>query len=146
MANPKLPIVEPLYFHQTHGEQIRLSENNTRATRDRLNNTLIFTNRPILSNEIVQILIEEVATDFYGLIRIALTTNDPASFTQDTLPKSMPTNDPRRWMVPTPRSTPDIKKNKTIRLRYTAESNVISLFIRFCFLKYLNLYLDLCRL
>lgn len=123
--NPQLPIVEPLHFHQVHGEQIRLSENNTRATRDRLNNTLVFTNRPILSNEIVQILIEEIAADFYGLIRIGLTSIDPMTFTKDTLPKSMPSNDPRNWIVPTPRGTPDIKKNKIIRLKYTADSNVI---------------------
>ncbi len=124
MPNSQKPIVEPLRFHKVHGEQIRLSENNTRATRDRLNNNLLFTNRPILSNEVVELYIEELSNDFYGLIRIGLTTIDPDSFTKDTLPKSMPTNDTREWFVPTPRGTPNIKKNKTIRLKYTAEGGV----------------------
>jgi hypothetical protein len=122
--NSQLSIVEPLSFHRVHGDQIRLSENNTRAIRDRLNNNLLFTNRPILSNEIVQFLIEELSTDFYGLIRIGLTTIDPDSFTQETLPKSMPTNDTREWFVPSPRGTPNIRKNKIIRLKYKAEGDV----------------------
>jgi len=122
--NYQLSIVEPLSFHRVHGDQIRLSENNTRAIRDRLNNNLLFTNRPILSNEIVQFLIEELSTDFYGLIRIGLTTIDPDSFTQETLPKSMPTNDTREWFVPSPRGTPNIRKNKIIRLKYKAEGDV----------------------
>ncbi len=117
-------IVEPLTFHRVHGDQIRLSENNTHATRDRLNNTLLFTNRPILPNEIVQFLIEEVSSDFYGLIRIGLTTINPDLFTRETLPKSMPTNDTRDWFVPTPRGTPAITKHKIIRLKYTAEGDV----------------------
>jgi hypothetical protein len=120
----QLSIVEPLHFHRVHGDQIRLSENNTRATRDRLNNTLVFTNRPILPNEIVQFLIEELSNDFYGLIRIGLTTIDPDSFTRDTLPKSMPIHDTREWFIPTPRGTPNLKKNKPIRLKYTAEGGV----------------------
>ena len=120
----QLSIVEPLRFHKIHGDQIRLSENNTRATRDRLNNTLLFTNRPILSHEIVQFYIEELSNDYYGLIRIGLTTIDPSSFTKETLPRSMPTNDTREWFVPTPRGTPNIKKNKCIRLKYTAEGDV----------------------
>jgi hypothetical protein len=117
-------IIEPLSFHVVHGDQIRLSERNTRASRDRLNNTLLFTNRPILSTEIVQFHIEEISNDFYGIIRIGLTTIDPASFTQASLPKAMPTNDNREWCVPAPRGTPNIRKNKTIRLKYTSEGDV----------------------
>ncbi len=120
----QLPIVEPLSFHRVHGEQIRLSENQTRASRDRLNNNLLFTNRPILPNEIVEFLIEEISTEFYGIIRIGLTTIDPDSFTEQTLPKSMPTNEPQNWFVPAPRGTPNIKKNKIIRLTYTSEGDV----------------------
>jgi hypothetical protein len=120
----QLSIAEPLRFHKVHGDQIRLSENNTRATRDRLNNTLLFTNRPILSHEIVRFYIEELSNDFYGLIRIGLTTINPDTFTLETLPKSMPTNDTREWFVPAPRGVPNIKKNKTIRLKYTAEGDV----------------------
>ena len=119
-----LPIIEPLRFHNVHGDQVRLSENNTRAVRDRLSNTLLFTNRPILSNEIVQFLVEEVSTDFYGFIRIGLTAIDPASFTQTSLPKAMPTSDNREWCVPAARGTPNIKKNSIIRLKYTAEGDV----------------------
>jgi hypothetical protein len=120
----QLSIVEPLRFHKVHGDQIRLSENNTRATRDRLNNTLLFTNRPILSHEIVRFYIEELSNDFYGLIRIGLTTINPDTFTRETLPKSMPTNDTREWFVPAPRGVPNIQKNKTIRLKYTSEGDV----------------------
>lgn len=122
--NSTLSIVEPLSFHRVHGDQIRLSENNTRATRDRLNNTLLFTNRPILATEIVQLHIEELSTEFYGLIRIGLTTIDPDTFTLETLPKAMPPNDSREWFVPSPRSPPNIKKNSTIRIKFTAEGEV----------------------
>jgi hypothetical protein len=124
MANSQLPIVEPLHFHRIHGEQIRLSENHSRATRDRLNNTLVFTNRPVLSYETIQFLIEEVSTDYYGLIRIGLTTIDPDSFTRETLPKAMPTNEPQQWFVPTPRGSINIEKNGMIRLRYTSEGDI----------------------
>lgn len=120
----QLTIVEPLCFHKVHGDQITLSEHGTRAKRDRLNNTLLFTNRPILSHEIVQFYIEELSSDYYGLIRIGLTTIDPGSFTRETLPRSMPTNDTREWFVPAPRGSPNIKKNKCIRLKYTAEGDV----------------------
>jgi len=139
--NSQLSIVEPLSFHRVHGDQIRLSENNTRATRDRLNNTLLFTNRPILANEIVQFLIEELSNDFYGLIRIGLTTIDPDSLTKETLPKSMPTNDTREWFVPTPRGTLNLKKNKTIRLKYKAEGDVTIFHI--IFLNIIIFYLDI---
>jgi hypothetical protein len=120
----QLPVVEPLSFHRVHGEQIRLSENQTLATRDRLNNTLVFTNRPVLSFETVQFRIEEISTDYYGLIRIGLTTIDPASLTRESLPKSMPTNEPHQWFVPTPRGSTNIEKNGMIRLRYTTEGDV----------------------
>jgi len=139
--NSQLSIVEPLSFHRVHGDQIRLSENDTRAMRDRLNNTLLFTNRPVLSNEIVQFLIEEISNDFYGLIRIGLTTIDPDSFTKETLPKAMPTNDNREWFVPTPRGTPNLRKNKIIRLKYKAEGDVI--IIHIIFLNIIILYLDI---
>ena len=120
----QLPVVEPLFFHRVHGEQIRLTENQTLATRDRLNNTLVFTNRPVLPSEVVQFRIEEISTDYYGLIRIGLTTIDPASLTNETLPKSMPTNEPQQWFVPTPRGSTSIEKNGMIRLRYTTEGDV----------------------
>lgn len=121
--NSNTTIAEPLCFHRVHGDQIRLSENNTRATRDRLNNTLLFTNRPILANEIVQLYIEELSTEFYGSMRIGLTTIDPGSFTPQTLPKSMPANDGTEWFVIQPKSA-NIPKNKTVRLKYTAEGDV----------------------
>jgi hypothetical protein len=124
MATHQLPIVEPLRFHRIHGEQIRLSDNQSRATRDRLNNTLLFTNRPVLSYETIQFLIEEVSTDYYGLIRIGLTTIDPDSFTRETLPKSMPTNEAHQWFVPTPRGSTNIEKNGIIRLKFTTEGDV----------------------
>ncbi|CAF2506685.1 unnamed protein product [Rotaria sp. Silwood2] len=136
--NSVLSIVEPLSFHRVHGDQIRLSENNTRATRDRLNNTLLFTNRPILANETVQLYVEELSTDFYGLIRIGLTTVDPDSLTPETLPKTMPTNDTREWFVPSPRGQPSIKKNKTIRLKYTAEGDIFIDYDGAGFVKYLT--------
>ena len=122
----QLSIVEPLRFHHICGEQIRLSADRTVASRERLSHNMVFTNRPILPNEIVQILVEEISNDFYGLIRIGLTLIDPGSFTQRTLPKTIPTNDPhpQQWFVPTPRGQPNIRKNKTIRLKYTAEGDV----------------------
>ncbi|CAF1084560.1 unnamed protein product [Adineta steineri] len=134
----QVSIVEPLRFHEVHGDQIRLSENNTRATRDRLNNTLLFTNRPILSHEIVQFYVEELSNDFYGLIRIGLTTINPDVFTRETLPKSMPQNDNRDWFVPAPRGVPIIKKNKTIRLKYTAEGEIYIDYDNTDFAKYLT--------
>ena len=119
-----ISIVEPLRFHRVHGDQIRLSVNNTRATRERLSNTLVFTNRPVLANEIVRINIEELSNDFYGLIRIGLTTIDPDSFTPETLPKTMPTNEPHEWFVPSPRGQINIEKNKSIGLKYIPEGDV----------------------
>ncbi|CAF4950865.1 unnamed protein product [Rotaria sp. Silwood1] len=136
--NSTLSIVEPLSFHRVHGDQIRLSENNTRATRDRLNNTLLFTNRPILANEIIQLYVEELSNDFYGLIRIGLTTIDPDLLTPETLPRTMPTNDTREWFVPSPRGQPSIKKNKTIRLKYTAEGDIFIDYDGAGFVKYLT--------
>ncbi|CAM4845992.1 unnamed protein product, partial [Rotaria magnacalcarata] len=132
------PIAEPLHFHTVHGDQIRLSDNNSRATRDRLNNTLLFTNRPILANEIVELYIEELSTEFYGLIRIGLTTIDPGSFTQQTLPKTMPASDNRDWFVPSPRSPPNIMKNKTIYLKYTTEGDILIDYDGTGFIKYLT--------
>lgn len=117
-------IVEPLTFHQAHGDQIRLTDNNTRATRDRLNNTLLFTNRPILPNEILQFQIEDVSTEFYGLMRFGLTTINPASFTSATFPKSMPTNNDKDWLIPPPRTNLTLQKNQVVRLRYTSSGEV----------------------
>ena len=120
----QLTIVEPLRFHHVHGEQIQLFENQTRARRERLSHNMVFTNRPILPNEIVQFLVEDISNDFYGLIRIGLTTIDPDSLTNKTLPKTIPTNEPHQWFVPTPRGQPNIRKNKSIRLKYSAEGDV----------------------
>ncbi|UJR27864.1 hypothetical protein I4U23_009129 [Adineta vaga] len=135
----QLTIVEPLRFHKVHGDQIRLSENNTRATRDRLNNTLLFTNRPILSHEVVQFYIEELTKDYHGLIRFGLTTIDPNSFTQETLPRLMPANDARDWFVPTLHKLPTIEKNKCIRLKYTAEGDIYINFDQTDFVKCLTI-------
>ena len=123
-SNPsQLTIVEPLRFHRVHGEQIELLAEQTRAKRERLSHNMVFTNRPILPNEIVQFLVEEISNDFYGLIRVGLTTIDPDSLTMETLPKTIPTNDPQ-WFVPTPRGQPNIRKDKIIRLTYNAEGDV----------------------
>lgn len=102
-----------------------MSENNTQARRERLNNTLLFTNRPILPNEVVQFLIEEVSTEFYGLIRFGLTTINPASFTSNSLPKAMPASDQKDWLVPSPRGVPTLQRNTIIRIKYTAEGEIL---------------------
>lgn len=122
--NPPLSISEPLRFHTIHGDEIRLSENNTRAARNRLSNNLIFTNRPVLPNEIIQLYVEDVSDAYQGLIRAGFTTIDPATFTPQTLPKSIPANDNREWFVPVPLRSNNVQKNKSIRLKYTAEGDV----------------------
>lgn len=124
MAVNNLSIAEPLFFHQIHGEQIHLTERNTVAIRDRLNNNLVFTNRPIFPNEILQFIVQDISDQFHGLIRIALTTIDPETFRQQPLPRSIPVNDNRQWFVPVPRGSPQIRKGKSIRLKYTAEGDV----------------------
>lgn len=126
MASNKssLPIAEPLCFHQIHGEQIRLSQNNTRATRERLNHNLVFTNRPIFPNEVLVFHVEEVSDQFHGIIRLALTTIDPETFRQQPPPRSIPINDNREWFVPSPRGSPYIRKDHPIRFKYTTEGDV----------------------
>ena len=117
-------IAEPLCFHQIHGEQIQLTEGNTVATRDRLNNNLVFTNRPIFPNEIVQFIVQDISDQFHGLIRIALTTIDPETFRHQPLPRSIPINDNREWFAAVPPGSPQIRKGKSIRLKYTAGGDV----------------------
>ena len=119
-----LPVAEPLCFHSTHGDQIRLSDSRTHAARDRLSSNLLFSNRPVLPNEIVHFSIEDVCNELHGLIRIGLTTIDPGSFTRETLPKSMPIKDAPEWFVPTLRGLPEAKRGALIRFKYTPEGNV----------------------
>ncbi|CAF0960652.1 unnamed protein product [Didymodactylos carnosus] len=104
---------------------ITFSKSNTCARRDKLNNNLIFTNRPVMPNEIVQFLIEETAKGFYGTIRIGLTTIDPATYTQETLPKTISSQDNQhQWFLPSPRSPPNILVDREIRLVYTPEGDI----------------------
>ena len=123
-------VVEPLKFHHIHGQEIHLSKNNTHATRNRLNNTLLFTNRPILPNEIVEIRIEEISNEFYGSLRIGLTTKDPASFASNPLPAAMTTTDQKDWFVPPPRGGTSLQKNRIIRMKYTAGGEVYVFFFK----------------
>lgn len=117
-------IVEPLIFHRVHGNKIRISNNETRARRERLGSTIIFTNRPLMPNELVQFSIEAVETDYHGTARIGFTKIDPASFTPETLPNLMPRADDRNWFIPTPPSILNARKTGMIRAKYTAEGDV----------------------
>ena len=124
MASNNLSIAVPLCFHQIHGEQIQLTEGNTVASRDRLNNNLVFTNRPIFPNEIVQFIVQDISDQFHGLIRIALTTIDPETFRRQPLPRSIPINDNREWFAAVPPGSPQIRRGNSIRLKYTAGGDV----------------------
>ncbi|CAH1783445.1 unnamed protein product, partial [Owenia fusiformis] len=91
----------PILFHDTHGENVRLSPDKKRATRyESFCKGIAFSNRPIAVNERVYIKIAEVSANWSGVLRFGFTSNDPATINAATLPRyACPdlTNKPGYW-------------------------------------------------
>lgn len=117
-------ILERICFHSVCGDYIRISDKNMRATRDRLGHTLLFSNRPILSDEIVQFIIEDTHDGYHGVMRIGFTTINPVTFKNGTIPKSMPQNDNRDWLVPSLSNVYDLKRGTVVRSKFTNDGDV----------------------
>nr|KAG5700647.1 hypothetical protein BaRGS_015477 [Batillaria attramentaria] len=91
----------PLQFHDTHGDNIQLSHNKTRARRaESFCKGICFSNRPIAINEKVYIRFVETNTSWSGVLRFGFTSIDPATVRGADLPRyACPdlTNKPGNW-------------------------------------------------
>lgn len=91
----------PLQFHDTHGDNIQLSHNKTRARRaESFCKGICFSNRPITINEKVYIRFVETNTSWSGVLRFGFTSVDPATVRGADLPRyACPdlTNKPGNW-------------------------------------------------
>ncbi|XP_076460383.1 protein neuralized-like isoform X2 [Babylonia areolata] len=91
----------PLQFHDTHGDNIALSHNKTRARRaESFCKGICFSNRPIAINEKVYIRFVETNTSWSGVLRFGFTSVDPATIRGSDLPRyACPdlTNKPGNW-------------------------------------------------
>ncbi|KRY93554.1 Protein neuralized [Trichinella pseudospiralis] len=78
---------EPLAFHLIHGDNIRLSENRRVARREKsFCKALVFSNRPVQTNEYFGFKIVEVDDSWSGTLRIGITNWNPKAL-QFCLPK-----------------------------------------------------------
>ncbi|EEB18463.1 neuralized, putative [Pediculus humanus corporis] len=70
----------PLLFHQVHGDNIRLSGDNSVARRvESFCRGVAFSSRPVKVNEKVFIKFLEVSNNWSGVIRFGFTSNDPSN-------------------------------------------------------------------
>uniref|UniRef100_A0A1I7SQZ6 Protein neuralized n=1 Tax=Bursaphelenchus xylophilus TaxID=6326 RepID=A0A1I7SQZ6_BURXY len=78
----------PLEFNSIHGEYVKLNSNGRTARREHsFCKGVVFSNRPILVNEIVCVRLSEVSAQWSGVMRFGVTSVDPASFRDIELPK-----------------------------------------------------------
>jgi len=83
-ANYDMP---PLNFHTTHGDNITLSNDGARATRqESYCKGILFSHRPVIVGERVCLRICELSTRWSGVIRVGFSAHDPASL-NGRLPK-----------------------------------------------------------
>ena len=76
-ANYDMP---PLNFHTTHGDNITLSNDGARATRqESYCKGILFSHRPVIVGERVCLRICELSTRWSGVIRVGFSAHDPAS-------------------------------------------------------------------
>ncbi|XP_025095851.1 protein neuralized-like isoform X2 [Pomacea canaliculata] len=92
---------QPLQFHETHGDNIQLSHDKTRARRaESFCKGICFSARPIGINEKVYIRFVETNTSWSGVLRFGFTSIDPATIRGVDLPRyACPdlTNKPGNW-------------------------------------------------
>jgi hypothetical protein len=124
LDEPLSSIVEPLYFHDVHGENVRLTQNNMRAARIHLTENLIFTNRPITCDEIVCLRIEQTSDNYQGFMRFGFTTINPAVYTQASLPESVPIDQLDKWFILTSRISQEYNRARIFRFKYTSDGSV----------------------
>ncbi|XP_059165109.1 protein neuralized-like isoform X2 [Physella acuta] len=91
----------PLLFHDTHGDNIQLLNNKTRARRhESFCKGICFSNRPIAINERVYVKFVETNTSWSGVLRFGFTNINPATVRGSDLPRyACPdlTNKPGNW-------------------------------------------------
>ena len=82
-----LAIMRIMQFHRHHGSAITLSENNMVATRaGDFCNGIVFSSLPLSVHQ--KLCLELVAaTDWSGAVRLGVTTQDPASWSPEDLPR-----------------------------------------------------------
>ncbi|CAD5216689.1 unnamed protein product [Bursaphelenchus okinawaensis] len=77
-----------LEFNSIHGEYIALNSNGKVARREQsFCKGVVFTNRPVLVNEVICVRLSEVSAQWSGVMRFGVTSVDPASFRDIELPK-----------------------------------------------------------
>ncbi|XP_012935249.1 protein neuralized [Aplysia californica] len=75
-------------FHETHGDNIQLQYNNTRARRyESFCKGICFSSRPIAINERVYVKFVETNTSWSGVLRFGFTSVDPATIRGCDLPR-----------------------------------------------------------
>ena len=83
-ANYDLP---PLNFHSTHGENIVLVNDGSRANRrESYCKGIVFSHRPVMVGERICLKICELSTRWSGVIRVGFAAHDPATL-NNRLPK-----------------------------------------------------------
>ncbi|KAL1461977.1 hypothetical protein WDU94_013835, partial [Cyamophila willieti] len=90
----------PLFFHQVHGENVRVSRDGTVAKRyESFCKGVAFSSRPVKINEKVYVKLLEISTNWSGVIRFGFTSNDPSNL-KYALPRYVCpdlTNKPGYW-------------------------------------------------
>lgn len=81
-------LLSPLHFHGTHGQNVRLSDENDVAFRieEEYCNAYVFTSRPLRPGEAVVIQIQKVELMYLGTLAFGLTSCDPGHITMQELP------------------------------------------------------------
>ena len=91
----------PIHFHPTHGTNIALSADKSRAIRvDSFCKGICFSDRPVAINERVYVKFSDISTSWNGAFRFGFTSCDPASVNSAQLPDhACPdlTNKPGYW-------------------------------------------------
>ena len=107
-------------FHNVHGENVKLLNDNTLAKREiSYCKAICFSSRPIAINEKVLIRFVETSSIWDGVLSFGFTNIDPGSFRGSDLPQS---------------ASPDLKKKQgcwveTLEKRYAVVNNVLHFYV-----------------
>lgn len=105
-------------FHESVGANIQLNSDRTVATRCReYNNAILLSECPLESNEVFEIAVQEVASEWSGSLRIGVMTNNDGNwFTSMNLVPSMTSIPEDSWYLIGELFS--IIASKVIRIRY----------------------------
>ena len=117
--------VSPLFFHETHGQKVKISADMRTATRLRKRHKgVCFSNRSINVNEQIIIEINDTTPFWDGVVRLGFTYFDPANMNKDEIPTDLSpeTTRPGYWAIELPETF--VKKGNVLSFYVTPAGEV----------------------